>query len=92
LNAFRTLYRSILILFAVVVISIVILVHFTASKIVAEQSRAQQQSISPAISLIVDQLLKPLHISQTLAEAKGLQDNVKSKNNDEPAMFQMLER
>lgn len=92
MNAFRTLYRSILILFAVVVISIVTLVHFTASKIVAEQSRAQQQSISPAISLIVEQLLKPLHISQTLAEAKELQDIVKSEDIDEKAMFDMLKR
>ncbi|WP_040523647.1 sensor domain-containing diguanylate cyclase [Aliiglaciecola lipolytica] len=92
MNAFRTLHRSILILFAVVVISIVTLVHFTASKIVAEQSRAQQQSISPAISLIIEQLLKPLHISQTLAEAKELKDLMKDKNIDENAMFSMLKR
>lgn len=92
MNAFRTLHRSILILFAVVVISIVTLVHFTASKIVAEQSRAQQQSISPAISLIVDQLLKPLHVSQTLVEAKELQELVLSDEIDEAAMFAMLKR
>lgn len=92
MNAFRTLYRSILILFAVVVISIVTLVHFTASKIVAEQSRAQQQSISPAISLIVEQLLKPLHISQTLAQAKELKDLMKSEKIDEQTVFNMLQR
>ncbi|MFA3791081.1 diguanylate cyclase [Aliiglaciecola sp. SL4] len=92
MNAFRTLHRSILILFAVVVISIVTLVHFTASKIVAEQSRAQQQSISPAITLIIDHLLEPLHVSQTLGQAKELQNLMKNKDIDESAMFSMLER
>ncbi|GAB2692234.1 sensor domain-containing diguanylate cyclase [Aliiglaciecola aliphaticivorans] len=92
MNAFRTLHRSILILFAVVVISIVTLVHFTASKIVAEQSRAQQQSISPAITLIIDHLLEPLHVSKTLGKAKELQDLMKNKEIDESAMFSMLER
>ncbi|GAA0854672.1 sensor domain-containing diguanylate cyclase [Aliiglaciecola litoralis] len=81
-----------MILFAVVVVSIVTLVHFTASKIVAEQSRAQQQSISPAISLIVDQLLKPLHVSQTLAEAKELKDLMKNPEVDEKTVFEMLRR
>lgn len=92
MNAFRSLHRSILILFAVVVISIVTLVHFSVSKIVAEQSRAQQRSISPALSLIVDQLLKPLHISQTLVEAKELKDLMKSSDIDEKAVLAMLKR
>lgn len=92
MNAFRSLHRSILILFAVVVISIVTLVHFSVSKIVAEQSRAQQRSISPALSLIVDQLLKPLHISQTLVEAKELKDLMKSSDIDEETVLVMLKR
>ena len=54
MNIFRTLHRSILILFAVVLVSIVTLVHISISKIVAEQSRAQQQSHSPALQLITD--------------------------------------
>lgn len=58
MNIFRTLHRSILLLFVVVVVSIVTLVHFSVSKIVAEQSRAQQQSHSPAVELIVEQLMK----------------------------------
>ena len=74
MNIFRTLHRSILLLFAVVVVSIVTLVHISVSKIVAEQSRAQQQSYSPALQLIVEQLMQPLHISQTLAKAKELKD------------------
>lgn len=92
MSIFRTLHRSILILFAVVVIAIVTLVHFSVSKIVAEQSRAQQQSISPALSLIVEQLLKPLHVSQTLAQAKELKDLMRADSIDEDAVFDSLKR
>ena len=73
-NIFRTLHRSILMLFAVVMISIVTLVHLSVSKIVAEQSRAQQRSYSPALQLVVEQLMRPLHISQTLAKSKELKN------------------
>lgn len=92
MSIFRTLHRSFLILFAVVVVSIVTLVHFSVSKIVAEQSRAQQQSLSPALSLIVDQLMQPLHISQTLGKAKELRDLMSADQIDEEAVFKMLER
>lgn len=72
MSIFRTLHQSILVLFTVVVISIVTLVHFSISKIVAEQSRAQQASMSPAVDLVVDQLLKPLHIAETLSKSREL--------------------
>jgi diguanylate cyclase (GGDEF)-like protein len=39
---------------------------------VAEQSRAQQASMSPAIDLVADQLLKPLHIAETLSKSREL--------------------
>ena len=92
MSIFRTLHRSFLVLFAVVVVSIVTLVHFSVSKIVAEQSRAHQKSISPALSLVVDQLLQPLHISQTLAQAKELRELMAAEKIDEQAVFSMLKR
>lgn len=92
MNIFRTLHRSILLLFAVVAISIVTLVHFSVSKIVAEQSRAQQQSISPALQLIVEQLMKPLHISQTLAKAKELIDLMSGETLRQDEVFEILQR
>ena len=92
MNIFRTLHRSILLLFVVVVVSIVTLVHFSVSKIVAEQSRAQQQSHSPAVELIVQQLMKPLHISETLVKAKELQDLMGAQTVDEEAVFASLKR
>ena len=92
MNIFRTLHRSILLLFVVVAVSIVTLVHFSVSKIVAEQSRAQQQSHSPALELIVQQLMKPLHISETLVKAKELQDLMGAQSIDEDAVFASLKR
>ncbi len=92
MNAFRTLHRSILLLFAVVVIAIVTLVHFSISKIVAEQSRAQQQSLSPAISLIVEQLLKPLHISEALGKSRELVSLLETPTLDEEEVYDTLAR
>jgi diguanylate cyclase (GGDEF)-like protein len=91
-NIFRTLHKSILILFIVVLVSIVTLVHISVSKIVAEQSRAQQQSYSPALQLIVEQLMQPLHISQTLAKAKELEDLMRNPLNNEDQIFATLKR
>lgn len=92
MNTFRTLHRSILVLFAVVVIAIITLVHFSISKIVAEQSRAQQQTLSPAISLIVEQLLKPLHISEALGHSTELVDLMDGTSIDEAAINATLKR
>jgi diguanylate cyclase (GGDEF)-like protein len=91
-NIFRTLHRSILILFAVVVISIVTLVHVSVSKIVAEQSRAQQQSYSPALQLVTEELMQPLHISQTLAKAIELQGLMLNPMDNEDQIFATLKR
>ena len=82
-------------MFAVVVVSIVTLVHFSISKIVAEQSRAQQASMSPAIDLVVDQLIQPLHIAETLSKSRELIDLMSIKEGesiDEAQAFKMLER
>ncbi|NVK56755.1 MAG: GGDEF domain-containing protein [Alteromonadaceae bacterium] len=92
MNAFRTLHRSILLLFAVVVIAIVTLVHFSISKIVAEQSRAQQQSMSPAISLIVSQILKPLHVSEALSKSRELVALMDSESVPESDIYSTLKR
>ncbi len=92
MNIFRTLHRSILMLFAVVVISIVALVHISVSKIVAEQSRAQQQSHSPALRLITEELMRPLHISQTLAKATELTELMAYPQGKDKEIFAMLAR
>jgi len=92
LSAFRTLHRSVLVLFAVVIIAIVTLVHFSISKMVAEQARAQQSSMSPAIELIVEQLLKPLHISEALGKSRELIDIMNAPDIDESEAYTVLQR
>lgn len=97
MNIFRTLHRSILVLFAIVVVSIVTLTHFSMTKIVAEQSRTHQASLSPAVKLVVDQVIEPLHIAETLSKSKELNEimqfsvaNVDSFN--EAQIFATLKR
>ena len=92
MNAFRTLHRSIVLLFVVVVIAIVTLVHFSIAKIVAEQSRAQQRSMSPAVTLIIEQLFKPLHVSETLGKSRELIDIMNAEDVDEKQVFTSLAR
>ena len=92
MTAFRTLHRSILLLFFVVVLAIVTLVHFSISKIVAEQSRAQQKSLSPAINLIVNELLKPLHTAEALGHSQELVQLLKQDNLDGNEVLRVLKR
>ncbi|MCC2617124.1 sensor domain-containing diguanylate cyclase [Aestuariibacter halophilus] len=92
MSIFRTLHRSILFLFAIVVIAIITLAHFSVSKIVAEQSRIHQQSLSPALSLITEHLMKPLHVSQTLSKSKELQALMEADTIDATAVHETLQR
>ncbi|MCV2885697.1 sensor domain-containing diguanylate cyclase [Aestuariibacter sp. AA17] len=92
MSNFRNLHRSILALFVVVVISIVILAHFSVSKIVAEQSRAHQRSISPAHALIVEHLMQPLHIAQTLSKSQEIKSLMQADDIDEAAIYNTLSR
>lgn len=92
MSIFQTLHRSILILFAVVVISIVTLAHYSVSRIVAEQSRVQQQSLSPALQLIAEQLLQPLHVAQTLAKSREIMTIMTADEFDQAAILKTLKR
>jgi hypothetical protein len=97
MNIFRKLHRSILVLFAIVVVAIVTLIHFSMTKIVAEQSRAHQISLSPAVKLVVRQVIEPLHIAETLSKSKELKKIMRfSAANDasfnEKQIFETLKR
>ena len=97
MNIFRTLHRSILVLFAVVVVSIVTLIHFSITKIVAEQSRSHQESLSPAVKLVIKQVIEPLHVAETLSKSQELREIMQfSATNDasfnEKKIFATLKR
>lgn len=92
MKAFRTLHRSILLLFLVVTVAIVTLVHFSITQIVAEQSRAQQQSLSPAFALITSELMKPLHTAQALGQSTELIELMDKPKLDKEKTVAMLDR
>ncbi|MEI8648312.1 hypothetical protein P4S73_10985 [Paraglaciecola sp. Hal342] len=46
--------------------------YFTLSDSVEEQSRLQQQSMTPAFDLVTEELVKPLHTAQILANTQTL--------------------
>lgn len=66
--------------------------YVTIGDTVAEQSRIQQQSLSPVFSLVNEQLLKPLHIAQTIGEAEYFNQLLGSPAPDEKKLAAQLKR
>lgn len=60
------------------------------SNVTAEQSRLQQQSVSPVFSLVNKELLKPLHIAESLERSDYFADALDTDVIDEPALVQQL--
>lgn len=54
------------------VVVIVYTAYSTVKKVFLEQSRIQQESISPFFSLMVEDILHPLHVAETLQKSKEL--------------------
>lgn len=75
-----SLQFALLVGFVLVVIVISTLSYFTISNIVGDQSRQQLQATSTVFSLVEQELIKPMHIAQTLARA----DMFKPYMNAEP--------
>lgn len=60
--------------------------------IVAEQSRVQQQAVSPVFELVRDELLKPLYIAETFASSIDLAATTGTQNFDEARLLRRLEK
>lgn len=60
------------------------------NNIVAEQSRVQQQVISPVFKLVQNELLRPLYIAETFASSVDFTTNVSSAGFDEQALLDRL--
>lgn len=69
MRKFGSLQFALLIGFALVVLVISALSYFTISNIVGDQSRQQLQATSTVFSLVEEELIKPMHIAQSLARA-----------------------
>ncbi|MEM8982676.1 MAG: sensor domain-containing diguanylate cyclase [Pseudomonadota bacterium] len=59
-------------------------------RIVAEQSRVHQESISPVYELVSDELLRPLYIAETFASSVDFTATLESADFDEAALLQRL--
>ena len=58
--------------------------------IVAEQSRVQQQAVSPVYKLVRDELLRPLYIAETFASSIDFTTMMDSADFDESALLSRL--
>jgi diguanylate cyclase (GGDEF)-like protein len=59
--------------------------------IVAEQSRVQQQAVSPVFKLVRDELLRPLYIAETFANSIDFTTPMDSRTFDEAALLRRLQ-
>lgn len=86
-HGFRRMSFSVsAIIFAILVIS----GFLTISNIVGEQSKQQQQSVSPVFSLFENEILTPMHIAKTLADAGIFEQYFIQDEPDEAALMAQL--
>ncbi|MDM7860853.1 diguanylate cyclase [Alteromonas sp. ASW11-36] len=68
-SIFNKYYQNLLIVILISLLAVFAVTCFIAiNNIVSEQSKIQQQSVSPVYALVNRELLKPLHIAETFAE------------------------
>ena len=60
--------------------------------IVADQSRVQQQAISPVFELVRDELLRPLYIAETFASSVDFTTTMDAQTLDEAALLTRLKK
>ncbi|WP_051275269.1 sensor domain-containing diguanylate cyclase [Aestuariibacter salexigens] len=85
--------QSLLILILLSVLAVFAVTGYIAiNNIVSEQSRIQQQAISPVYSLVNRELLKPLHIAETFAETITFDQLLDSDEVDEAFILEQLSR
>ncbi|MEL7312568.1 MAG: GGDEF domain-containing protein, partial [Pseudomonadota bacterium] len=59
--------------------------------IVADQSRIQQQALSPVYKLVRDELLRPLYIAETFASSVDFTAAMDGSDLDEAALIERLQ-
>lgn len=80
-------------LFVILLAVAIIFTAYTAiNNIVTEQSRIQQQAISPVFSLVNEELLTPLNIAKTLGKTEYFNDLMDTAEIDEKALVAQLNK
>jgi diguanylate cyclase (GGDEF)-like protein len=90
LHFFRSFQGITFLLICIVGSGITYATYIAISNIVAQQSRIQQQAVSPVFSLVNEELLKPLHVAQTIGLAKNFDTLLDTTELDEPELVNLL--
>lgn len=90
MHFFRSFQGITFLLICIVGSGITYATYVAISNIVAQQSRIQQQAVSPVFSLVNEELLKPLHVAQTIGLAKNFDTLLNTTELDEPALVKLL--
>ena len=92
LRFIRTYQRFVFILVAFLALAIIFTAYTAINNIVAEQSKIQQQAMSPVFKLVNEELLNPLYIAITVGEASFFNEKMDTKDIDEEALFKQLRK
>ncbi|MEM1402160.1 MAG: sensor domain-containing diguanylate cyclase [Pseudomonadota bacterium] len=79
-------------LFLCLVLAVFVAAFHAISNIVAEQSRLQQQALSPVYKLVREELLRPLYIAETFATSVDFTTVMGEDNIDEVALLARLKK
>lgn len=90
MNAISSLRRTFFLALLVFVVVISFTAWFTVNKVFLEQSRLQQEAISPIFALIVEELLQPLHIAETTYKSGEFVSLLDSEPLDEEKLIARL--
>ena len=91
-NSYTTPRRLTIVLLLALGVAFSYAAYKAIDNIVAEQSRVQQQAVSPVFKLVRDELLRPLYIAETFASAIDLTTSIDSRNFDETALLNQLQK
>jgi diguanylate cyclase (GGDEF)-like protein len=75
-----------------IAVSVGYTVYLAISNVVAEQSRIQHKSISPVFALMDREILKPLYISEVLANGELFNHLIEAEEPDQDQIYNLLEK
>jgi len=90
LSIIQSFQRTVYITFLAVVFAIGLAAYIAIKHLVAEQSRIQLQAISPVFTLVVDEIIKPQHLSQFLANSPEMIQLLDQQEVDKDALVKHL--
>lgn len=92
MQIFQSFQRITFLLICSVGIAITYAAYVAISNIAAEQSKIQQQSVSPVFSLVNEELLKPLHIAKTIGKAGYFDDLLNQEQLQQENVVELLNK